>query len=303
MNTGAPVRTAEYMALFRALESARSPGRRLFEDRDAERFLRPSLRAVARAARIPALRSLIVAFIDRRWPGPRLSGVVRTRVIDDFVTGALRDGCTQLLLLGAGYDTRSTRLAAAASSAVFEVDHPVTQARKRNAVGTAAASVRYVPIDLERDGLAPALTDAGFDADRRTCVVWEGVFSYLTPEAIDVTLAALVELCAPDSQIVLTYVDQHAIDAASAQSEAWFTAVSDVGEPFRTGLHPGQAAAFFAARGLGLLSDESTADAAARLGAGEARAIPGFYRLATVAVQARFDEPAPLRGPGARMMH
>jgi O-methyltransferase involved in polyketide biosynthesis len=102
MNRGAPARTAEYMALFRALESAGSPGRRLFEDRDAERFLRRSLRAVARAARVPVLRSLIVAFIDRRWPGPRPSGATRTRVIDDFVTDALRDGCTQLLLLGAG---------------------------------------------------------------------------------------------------------------------------------------------------------------------------------------------------------
>jgi methyltransferase (TIGR00027 family) len=303
MNTGAPARTAEYMALFRALESTAPPDRRLFADRDATRFLRPTLRAVVYAARVPALRSSIVAFIDRRWPGPRPSGVVRTRVIDDFVTGALRDGCTQLMLLGAGYDTRATRLAAAASSAVFEVDHPVTQARKRKAGGKPASRVRYVPIDLERDRLAPALTAAGFDPHERTCVVWEGVFSYLTPEAIDVTLAALVELCAPGSQIVLTYVDQRAIDAPRAQSEAWFTAVSDVGEPFRTGLDPGEACAFFAARGLGLLSDESTAEAAARLGTGKARAIPGFYRLATVVVQARVDEPATPPGPGARMMH
>ncbi len=287
MKAGAPARTAEYMALFRALESSRSPRRRLFEDRDAARFLRPTLRAIARAARVPALRSLIVAFIDHRWPGPRPSGVVRTRVIDDFVTDALRDGCTQLLLLGAGYDTRASRLPAAASSTVFEVDHPVTQARKHKARGTVAARVRYVPLDLEKDPLAPALIDAGFDLRQRTCVVWEGVFSYLTPEAIDVTLAALVELCAPDSQIVLTYVDQHAIDGASRESQAWITAVSDVGEPFRTGLDPTEASAFFAERGLGLRSDESTADAAQRLGTGDAHAIPGFYRLATVAVERR----------------
>jgi methyltransferase (TIGR00027 family) len=285
MNRGAPARTAEYMALFRALESARSPGRRLFEDRDAARFLRPTLRAVARAARVPAAQSSIVAFIDHRWPGPRPSGVVRTRVIDDFVTDAVRDGCTQLLLLGAGYDTRASRLPEVASSTVFEVDHPITQARKRKARGTVAARVRYVPLDFESDRLVPALTDAGLDVDKRTCVVWEGVFSYLTPEAIDVTLAALVELCAPDSQIVLTYVDQRAIDGHSARSQAWFTAVSDVGEPFRTGLHPSQAPAFFAARGLGLRSDESTADAAQRLGVGNAHTIPGFYRLATLAVE------------------
>lgn len=294
MKRGAPARTAEYMALFRALESARSPGRRLFEDRDAERFLRPTLRAVARAARVPVLQSSVIAFIDRRWPGPRPSGVVRTHVIDDFVTDALRDGCTQLLLLGAGYDTRATRISAAALSAAFEVDHPDTQARKRKVAGTNAAHVHYVPLDLESDRLVPALIDAGFDLQQRTCVVWEGVFSYLTPESIDVTLAALVELCAPGSQMILTYVDQRAIDAPKAQSQAWFTAVSDVGEPFRTGLDPDHASAFFAARGLSLLRDDSTADAAARLGRGNARTIPAFYRLATLAVGAS------LTGQGAR---
>jgi O-methyltransferase involved in polyketide biosynthesis len=63
---GAPSRTAEYMALFRALESARAPDRRMFEDSDAARFLRPALRAVANAARLPALRSPIIRYIDRR---------------------------------------------------------------------------------------------------------------------------------------------------------------------------------------------------------------------------------------------
>ena len=55
-------------------------------------------RAVAFAARFPPSHSLIVALIDHRWPGPRLSGVVRTRVIDDYVTGAMQAGCTQLVL-------------------------------------------------------------------------------------------------------------------------------------------------------------------------------------------------------------
>jgi methyltransferase (TIGR00027 family) len=284
MNSGAPSRTAEYMALFRALESAGPPDRRLFEDRAAQSFLKPSLRAVALAARVPPLRSAIVAFIDRRWPGPRPSGVVRTRVIDDFVTGAVRDGCAQLVLLGAGYDTRATRLPAVASSTVFEVDHPVTQARKREALREVVERVRYIPVDLERDPLPPALTGAGFDPDRRTCVVWEGVFSYLTPEAIDLTLAALVQLCAPGSQILLTYVDQRSLDGQGARPPAWFSAVRDVGEPFRTGLDPTEAPAFFAARNLALREDESTAEAARRLGAPNAHAIPGFYRLATLEV-------------------
>jgi hypothetical protein len=88
-------------------------------------------------------------------------------------------------------------------------------------------------------------------------------------------------------QIVLTYVDQYAIDGAKPESQAWITAVSGVGEPFRTGFGPTDAPAFFAERGLGLRGDESTADAAECLGIGDAHAIPGFYRLATVAVEKR----------------
>ncbi|HLH13704.1 MAG TPA: class I SAM-dependent methyltransferase, partial [Solirubrobacteraceae bacterium] len=158
MDAGAPSRTAEYMALFRALESARPRGRRLFEDRAASHFLRPRLRAVATAARFAPAGRLVEAFIDRRWPGPRLSGVVRTRAIDDFVLDAANAGCEQALLLGAGYDTRASRLPALASASVFEVDHPATQARKRRALRrVSAANVRYVPVDFERDSLTAAL--------------------------------------------------------------------------------------------------------------------------------------------------
>jgi methyltransferase (TIGR00027 family) len=284
MKSGAPSRTAEYMALFRALESARPDGDRLFEDRAAASFLRPTMRAVAFAARFPPAHSLIVAFIDHRWSGPRLSGVVRTRVIDDFVTGAMQDGCTQLVLLGAGYDTRATRLPAATASTVFEVDHPVTQACKLAALGHVPERIRYVSLDFESDALQPALIDAGLSRSRRTCVLWEGVFSYLTPQAIDVTLAALVEVCAPGSQILLTYVDQRFLDTSSPHQQAWVRAVNDVGEPFQTGIDPLHAPAFFAARKLALQSDESTTQAARRLGVPKARTIPEMYRLATLQI-------------------
>lgn len=284
MNSGAPSRTAEYMALFRALESARPNGERLFEDRAAASFLRLTLRAVAFAARFPPAHSMIVRLIDHRWPGPRLSGVVRTRAIDDFVTGAMRAGGSQLVLLGAGYDTRATRLPAVASSTVFEIDHPATQARKRAALGHVAERIRYVPLDFESDALQPALIDAGLVQSQRTCVLWEGVFSYLTPQAIDVTLAALAEVCAPGSQILLTYVDQRFLDRSSPHPEAWVRAVNDAGEPFQTGIDPIHAQAFFAARNLTLQGDESTTQAARRLGVPKAHTIPDMYRIATLQI-------------------
>jgi methyltransferase (TIGR00027 family) len=280
MRAGHASRTAEYMALFRALESTKPPARRLFNDPEASRFLTRRLRAVVLASGVPLLGSLICAYIDRRWPGPRLSGIVRTRVIDDLVEESLEQGVSQLGLLGAGYDTRATRLAAATSARVFELDHPATQSRKCTLLGEVPERISYVPVDFERDSLSEVLEKTRLVREEPAFVLWEGVFSYLTPEAIDATLEAIGGACGPGSRLLLTYVDDRALAPDQTAGSAWQDAVSGAGEPFRTGLDPARAADFFSERGMLLLRDESTAEAARRLGVGAAEAIPGFYRLA-----------------------
>jgi hypothetical protein len=77
---------------------------------------------------------------------------------------------------------------------------------------------------------------------------------------------------------------KRALDVPSSYPQAWLTVVRDVGEPFRTGLDPNQAQAFFAQRRLSLCHDESTTEAALRLGVTGAQSIPDFYRLATLQV-------------------
>src|SRR4051794_27504422 len=121
-------RTAEYVALFRALETLRPDA--AFRDPYAERFLSRRLRGVAVAARVPGVRALITEYIDRRWPGPRASAVRRTAMIDAAVGEAVAAGCDQAVILGAGYDARAHRLPELARIDVFEVDLPPTQARK-----------------------------------------------------------------------------------------------------------------------------------------------------------------------------
>lgn len=282
MRPGAPSRTAGYMAFFRALESLEPADRRLVDDQQASLFLTARLRALVRLAGFAPARRLLIAYVDRRWPGPRLSGVVRTHAIDELVRRAIREGCGQLVLLGAGYDTRATRLPEARSIPVFEIDHPDTQSYKREALAATPANVCYVPLDFERDSLAQALAHTGLDRAKRSCVVWEGVFSYLSADAIDVTLASLIRACAPGSRLILTYVDEGALEGS--QAEPWVAAVRKAGEPFRTGLDPSAAASFFGARGLTLLCDETTTQAAARLPVAHPERIPPFYRLASLAI-------------------
>ena len=286
------------MALFRAIESARPADQRLFNDPLASAFLDRRLQIAALAVRVPIVGRLVPWYIDRRWPGPRPSGVVRTRAIDDAVRDALREGCSQLVLLGAGYDTRAYRLPEAVGIEAFEVDHPATQAAKRTTLerarGALPPRVRFVPLDFEQDSLAMALGGAGLKRFERTCVVWEGVFSYLTMAAIDATLAAIRDACAPDSRLILTYVDQAALRPAGKRPR-WISAVHQAGEPFLTGLDPAAASDFFAERGLQLLSDSSTRELAEHLAPAAANRIPGFYRVAVLGVSSS-EAKTPPRG-------
>jgi len=199
MRDGTASRTAQYMALFRALETIRPERERLFADPQAPAFLDRGLRAAVTAARVPLLGGLVPAYIDRRWPGPRASGVVRTRVIDDAVRAALDDGARQVVILGAGFDTRAQRLARSGVR-YFEVDHPDTQALKR--AGGTADGVRYVAVDFAREEVGPALAAAGLEDHARTLFLWEGVLSYLEPPAIDAMLTWMAVTGGPGSSVV-----------------------------------------------------------------------------------------------------
>jgi methyltransferase (TIGR00027 family) len=277
-------RTAEQVALFRALETAR-PRDRIFDDPLAVRFLPVGYRLAARLARWRPAGSRLERYIDARWPGPRASAVARTRLIDDLVGDAVAAGTRQVLLLGAGYDSRAYRLPAMAGVRVFEADHPATQAAKRRLIRAAVrpdrrGHVRFVPVDLLADDLTAALGRAGFAAGEPTVVIWEGVTNYLTAPAVDATLRGLAALTAAGSRIIFTYVDR-AVVVGEAGIGAWQAAVRRQGEPWTFGFDPAALPGYLAERGLRRTLDLSTAEAAGRylapLGRHEAAAT--FYRV------------------------
>jgi len=283
-------RTAEQVALFRALETARGHDR-VFDDPLAVRFLHGGYRLLARAARVRPVGLRLSRFIDRRWPGPRPSAVARTRLIDDLVVAALSRGARQVLLLGAGYDSRAYRLPGIDRAAVFEADHPATQAVKRRLVRGAVRPerrrhVHYVPVDLLHEDLGDALLAAGFAALEPTVVVWEGVTNYLSEPAVDATLRRLASLTATGSSLIFTYVDRRVLDG-SLDAGNWPEAVRRAGEPWTFGFDPATLPGYVADRGLRLALDMSTRDAAVRylspLGRDESAAT--FYRVAEAEIQ------------------
>ncbi|HML07655.1 MAG TPA: class I SAM-dependent methyltransferase [Xanthobacteraceae bacterium] len=293
-----PSRTAEYMALFRALESARRRDARLFSDPWAKRFLRPSLRIAAAAACLPPVNSAISAFIDQRWPGARPSGIARTRYIDEALTDALQDGLDQVVILGAGFDSRAYRIPGIVRARVFEVDRPATsrikQAVLRRTLGTLPSHVTYIAVDFNRNSLAQALGAVAIDLDRPIFFLWEGVTNYLTEHAVDATLR-YAATAVGRSRILFTYVDRDVLRPRGTfrGTAAVRDLLREVGEPWTFGFAPAELPHYLDARQLRLISDVDSLTYRARYMGRQGRHLIGyeFYRIAVAEVMDHHSTP------------
>ena len=287
--------TAQFMALFRVLESQRAAGTRLFDDPFAVGFLGPGLRFVAWLSRNPLLRGLITRLIDALWPGARSAGVARTRLIDDALDRALDGGgFEQVVLLGAGFDARAHRLPCLAQMPVFEVDHPNTLEEKQRRIESHSASPTdrsiYVALDFNRQPLGDALAKAGFDPNRCAFFVLEGVTNYLTAEAVD-SLLRFVGSTAPRSRLLFTYVHRDVLSATSRFPGAWLLrrTLRRASEPWTFGLDPSRLDSYLGERGLVLVRDEGSREYRERYLGGRERLLEGyeFYRAAIADVVPR----------------
>jgi methyltransferase (TIGR00027 family) len=285
-------RTAEYMALFRAMESARPENRQLFADPFAISFLRPALRRAVGFSKVPLLGALLNRYIDHRLPGARTSAIARTRLIDDALLASLGEKMSQVVILGAGFDCRAYRLPQLTAATVFEVDHPSTHAAKLAGLHATLAkspgNVRYVEIDFNRQSLPSVLAEAGFQPSSPAIFLWEGVTNYLTPAAVDAVLA-YVAGCSPGSRIIFTYVHSGALDGSVLFEGAGrlLRDVATLDEPWTFGLAPDQVAEFLSERGLRLDSDLSAREYRSRYFGAAAQRMRGydFYHVATAHVQ------------------
>ncbi|GGS42424.1 class I SAM-dependent methyltransferase [Actinokineospora fastidiosa] len=261
--------TAEAATLLRAA-GALVPDRGLRgPDTMAARFIPWSARAGA-LVKVPVVRSLLVRALRRAWPGALWFEVVRTRHMDQVLRDEVADGATQVVILGAGFDSRAYRMAETlAATTVYEVDHPDTSARKRErlraVVAEIPANVRFVTVDLNHQDLAEALADKGFSPTVRTVVIWSGVAPYLTPEGVELTLRWMATQNR-DSAIVFDYCWQEVLDGTSTNENALTVArwVATRGEPWRSGIPEGRTAEYLARLGLRVAEDLTIPEARAR---------------------------------------
>ncbi|MUM17222.1 SAM-dependent methyltransferase [Mycobacterium sp. CBMA271] len=198
-----------------AIEQHQPRGSRIVDDDLAAAILPGSLRWFVRALAWTPLRNLLVRLAERAGQGAWSIFVCRKRYIDDQLAAGQFDAVVDL---GAGLDTRGSRLAPISPIPVFEVDQPVNTAVKRRAIkraiGKVPPSVHLIPVDFQRDDLADALRRAGHDITARTFFIWEGVTQYIPEPAVRATLAAL-STAAPGSRIAFTYVQRDFIDGSN----------------------------------------------------------------------------------------
>jgi methyltransferase (TIGR00027 family) len=182
---------------------------------------------------------------------------VRARLAEDVIERAVAAGIRQYAILGAGLDSLAYRRPDLLERLrVFEVDHPASQAWKRERLVelgvSLPANLIFAPVDFERQTLRAGLLAAGFDFAAGAVFSWIGVTMYLTLAAIEATLAT-VATCAPDSRIVLTYNPPPS--ALEDDGRAWHKRMSrlasEMGEPWISLLTPADAEALLHRCGFG----------------------------------------------------
>jgi methyltransferase (TIGR00027 family) len=168
--------------------------------------------------------------------------VARSRFAEDELARAFAAGVRQYVVLGAGLDTFAYRNPNVGLR-VFEVDHPATQAWKRERLLAAEIaiplSLTFVPVDFERQTLGTGLEQCGFDTSAPAFFSWLGVTPYLTREACTMTLGWIARMPAGSGVVFDFAIDPALLNAGQRQAlDALSKRVAAAGEPFKLFFDP-----------------------------------------------------------------
>jgi methyltransferase (TIGR00027 family) len=136
--------------------------------------------------------------------------IARTRYIDDAFRSACKEDFTQVLLFGAGFDSRGVRFKTELKEIrLFELDAPTTQKMKveqfRLRGVEVPANVSFVPINFETESVREKLAQSGFKRNQKTLVILEGVLQYLNPDAVDTTFKIIKDMVGSGSRIIFDH--------------------------------------------------------------------------------------------------
>lgn len=241
------------MALVRAIEASRPEGVRICYD--------PIARSLVKGISF-TLSKLV---IDSGIYGLMFRGAIefitaRERYIDDFLKACLSEGLDQVVILGAGFDTRAYRIAGIDKTRVFEVDHPATQEvklkRLKKVIDPLPDHVTFVRMDFNTQTLGERLPSSGYDEQGKTLFIWQGVTMYITPEGVDRTLAFIAHHSGPGSAVIFDYFYNETL--SDMKTVRWITRA--IGERLIFGIDEGQIEPFLTRRGFRDIHNATTGE-------------------------------------------
>ena len=198
MKSNEPSRTALIIAQQRAAHQLLDHGS-IIDDPFAMKILGEDEKDVLRFANANPMASI-----------GRLFTTARSRIAEDALSRAVERGIRQIVILGAGLDTFALRNPHGAQEIrIYEVDHPATQAWKRQRLAEAQIALPswliFVPVDFERDDVGGKLVAGGFQQSSAAFFTWLGVVPYLTQDAIGHTLDYISSI--QNSEVVFDYME------------------------------------------------------------------------------------------------
>jgi methyltransferase (TIGR00027 family) len=247
--------TAVMVAAIRAYHSA-GPQPRIFDDTLARLLLSPAECEAYEGTCVKVLQRLDpslaascsnrAAFIHHvmRLGVGAATVLVRARYMEEALFEAIHRGVRQYVVIGAGLDTFAFRRPDIGDRLrVIEVDHPATQALKRERLASASlvppAHLYFAAADLERESVSAALARTPYDSKTPAFFAWPGVTMYLTREAIFATLRSIGTAAAYGSELVFDYFEPGAFAAdAPLRVRLMLQHVQQLGEPMVSGLDP-----------------------------------------------------------------
>ncbi|HUP10584.1 MAG TPA: SAM-dependent methyltransferase [Niastella sp.] len=193
------------------------------------------------------------------------SGIARTRYIDDLLLQTVQHNIQQVIILGAGFDTRALRLSCLSNIPVIEIDHPNTARKKttilKRKLGTLPNHIHYWQIDFNKESLQELAAREKLDFSLPTTIIWEGVTNYLHAAAINNTFA-FAQQFATGSYIIFTYVHQQVLKAP----QNFFGAtkllkdLNALEERWTFGFHPEELSAYLQQYNYVLLEDSGASN-------------------------------------------
>lgn len=245
-------RTAEWTCVSRAASSLEADSHYRSDDYIAMRLVPTYIRFLLWDPLIRRFYSQVMA-----PKGVYEYTIARTKYIDAVFQDVLVKGFDQVLIFGAGFDTRALRFQAeAGDTTVFELDVPITQEAKLRQYGkrglSVPANVEFISIDFDKESLPEKLEEAGFGIGKRSLFILEGLLMYLQPESVDGTFRVIEQFAGGGSEVVFDYVQVSVLQRPEAYygGKEIVASVNKAGERWHFGIEQGELERFLETYGL-----------------------------------------------------